>query len=64
MTIRTILVFTLLSVLPLTAMGKPVIAIIGPGDMGDSLGPRFVELGYEVVYGSRGIGVGPLYLVR
>jgi len=32
---------------------KPVIAIIGTGDMGDSLGPRFVELGYEVVYGSR-----------
>ena len=32
---------------------KPVIAIIGTGDMGDSLGPRFVQLGYEVVYGSR-----------
>ena len=32
---------------------KPVIAIIGTGDMGDSLGPRFVGLGYEVVYGSR-----------
>jgi len=32
---------------------KPVIAIIGTGDMGDSLGPRFVELGYEVVFGSR-----------
>ena len=32
---------------------KPVIAIIGTGDMGDSLGPRFVDLGYEVVYGSR-----------
>jgi len=32
---------------------KPTVAIIGTGDMGDSLGPRFVELGYEVVYGSR-----------
>ncbi|MCH8249046.1 MAG: NAD(P)-binding domain-containing protein [Proteobacteria bacterium] len=30
-----------------------VIAIIGTGDMGDSLGPRFTELGYSVVYGSR-----------
>jgi len=32
---------------------RPVIAIIGTGDMGDSLGPRFAELGYTVVYGSR-----------
>ncbi len=32
---------------------KPVVAIIGTGDMGDSLGPRFAELGYSVVYGSR-----------
>jgi hypothetical protein len=32
---------------------KPTIAIIGTGDMGDSLGPRFAELGYKVVYGSR-----------
>jgi predicted dinucleotide-binding enzyme len=32
---------------------QPVIAIIGTGDMGDSLGPRFVELGFTVVYGSR-----------
>jgi len=30
-----------------------VIAVIGTGDMGDSLGPRFTELGYSVVYGSR-----------
>ena len=30
-----------------------VIAVIGTGDMGDSLGPRFSELGYPVVYGSR-----------
>jgi len=32
---------------------KEVIAIIGTGDMGDSFGPRFAELGYPVVYGSR-----------
>jgi predicted dinucleotide-binding enzyme len=29
------------------------VAIVGTGDMGDSLGPRFAELGYRVVYGSR-----------
>lgn len=33
--------------------GKPTIGVIGTGDMGDSLGPRFAELGYPVVYGSR-----------
>ncbi|MGI9264462.1 MAG: NADPH-dependent F420 reductase [Gammaproteobacteria bacterium] len=32
---------------------KPPVAVIGTGDMGDSLGPRFAELGYPVVYGSR-----------
>jgi len=34
-------------------MERPIIAIIGTGDMGDSLGVRFAELGYSVVYGSR-----------
>lgn len=29
------------------------VAVIGTGDMGDSLGPRFAKLGYRVVYGSR-----------
>jgi len=29
------------------------VGVIGTGDMGDSLGPRFAELGYRVVYGSR-----------
>jgi len=29
------------------------VAVIGTGDMGDSLGPRFAGLGYKVVYGSR-----------
>jgi 8-hydroxy-5-deazaflavin:NADPH oxidoreductase len=32
---------------------KPTVAILGTGDMGDSLGPRFAELGYPVIYGSR-----------
>lgn len=31
----------------------PTVGIIGTGDMGDSLGPRFAGLGYTVVYGSR-----------
>lgn len=34
----------------------PVVAIIGTGDMGDSLGPRLAELGFRVVYGSRDPG--------
>jgi len=29
------------------------VAVIGTGDMGDSLGPRFAKLGYRIVYGSR-----------
>jgi predicted dinucleotide-binding enzyme len=33
--------------------GKAVIAIIGTGDMGDSLGPRLAALGYPIVYGTR-----------
>jgi predicted dinucleotide-binding enzyme len=29
------------------------VAVIGTGDMGDSLGARFAELGYQVIYGTR-----------
>lgn len=29
------------------------VAVIGTGDMGDSLGPRLAKLGYRVIYGSR-----------
>jgi len=36
-----------------SAPATTTVGIIGTGDMGDSLGPRFVELGYRVVYGSR-----------
>jgi predicted dinucleotide-binding enzyme len=32
---------------------RPTVGVIGTGDMGDSLGPRFAALGYRVVYGSR-----------
>ena len=35
------------------AADQQTVAVIGTGDMGDSLGPRFAELGYQVVYGSR-----------
>ena len=35
------------------ADAMPTVGIIGTGDMGDSLGPRFAELGYTVVFGSR-----------
>lgn len=35
------------------AADPETVAVIGTGDMGDSLGPRFAELGYRVVYGSR-----------
>ncbi len=37
----------------LSAAEPQTVAVIGTGDMGDSLGPRFAELGYRVVYGSR-----------
>jgi hypothetical protein len=44
--------------IPLALLGgMPVygetVAVIGTGDMGDSLGPRFAALGYDVIYGSR-----------
>lgn len=35
------------------AADMQTVAVIGTGDMGDSLGPRFAELGYRVIYGSR-----------
>ena len=35
------------------AAGQQTVAVIGTGDMGDSLGPQFARLGYRVVYGSR-----------
>lgn len=35
------------------AGGKKTVAVIGTGDMGDSLGPKLAGVGYQVVYGSR-----------
>ena len=37
----------------ITAQEKATIAVIGTGDMGDSIGPRLAALGYRVVYGTR-----------
>ncbi len=36
-----------------TPQRKEIIAVIGTGDLGDSLGERLADLGYTVVYGSR-----------
>lgn len=47
------LILALLFAVACDAEDKGVVAVIGTGDMGDSLGPRFAELGYRVVYGSR-----------
>jgi hypothetical protein len=37
---------------PAIAIAK-TIAVIGTGSVGSALGPRFAEIGYTVVYGSR-----------
>ncbi len=47
-----LLVLTLLSGGAI-AQDKETVALIGTGDMGDSLGPRLAQLGYRVVYGTR-----------
>ena len=54
---RTIelLCLAMLSAVPVQVTGQamPTVAIIGTGDMGNSLGPKIARLGYPVVYGSR-----------
>jgi hypothetical protein len=50
------LTLALLFAVACDAEDEGVVAVIGTGDMGDSLGPRFAELGYRVVYGSCRIG--------
>lgn len=35
------------------AQSEKTVAVIGTGDMGNSLGPRLADIGYRVVYGSR-----------
>jgi predicted dinucleotide-binding enzyme len=50
-----LLSFCLLSAVPvyLSAMERETVAIIGTGDMGDSIGPKLAVKGYHVIYGSR-----------
>jgi len=38
---------------PVVAQDHEAIALIGTGDMADSLGPRLAALGYRITYGSR-----------
>lgn len=35
------------------AQSETTVAVIGTGDMGNSLGPKLAQIGYRVVYGSR-----------
>ncbi|MGI9286151.1 MAG: NADPH-dependent F420 reductase [Pseudomonadales bacterium] len=37
----------------LYALERETVAVIGTGDMGDSIGPKLAEKGYRVIYGSR-----------
>ena len=50
-----ILSFLLLSAISaqLSATERETVAIIGTGDMGDSIGPKLAERGYRIIYGSR-----------
>ena len=45
--------FLLAAVTGLAEDGKETVAIIGTGDMGNSLGPKLASSGYFVIYGSR-----------
>lgn len=49
----TSLLFSSLAITAHHGESKGTIAVIGTGDMGDSLGPRLAEQGYTVVYGTR-----------
>lgn len=53
LTFHLVLVASTLFTAPVSAAESETIAIIGTGDLGDSLGMRLAELGYTVVYGSR-----------
>jgi predicted dinucleotide-binding enzyme len=50
--LRLLLTLAVGSVFLSTAMAE-TIAVIGTGRVGSALGPRFAEIGYTVVYGSR-----------
>lgn len=51
----TLVLMALTFVFPAAAkdMNKPIVAIIGTDDMGNSSGPHLAGLGYPVVYGTR-----------
>ena len=48
-----VLITSLICPLASFAQSDKTVAVIGTGDMGDSLGPKLAEIGYRVVYGSR-----------
>ena len=54
-TSTSVFMFLVLLTCPLesSAQSDNTVAVIGTGDMGNSLGPKLAEVGYRVVYGSR-----------
>ena len=52
-----IAVFLSITVLPISfvsaAEDAETVAVIGTGDMGNSLGPKLADIGYRIIYGSR-----------
>jgi predicted dinucleotide-binding enzyme len=54
MNVGLFLLFTLVIPPAITHAADPeTVAVIGTGDMGNSLGPKLAEIGYRVIYGSR-----------
>lgn len=51
----TLIIFVALLAFPFDspAQNKKTVAVIGTGDMGNSLGPKLAEIGYRIIYGSR-----------
>lgn len=54
--ICTLFIVSVASLAVADELRSPTIAIIGTGDMGDSLGPRLAGIGYPVIYGTRDPG--------
>ena len=48
-----VLIAIVLSPINLSAAEPETVAVIGTGDMGNSLGPKLAGIGYRVIYGSR-----------
>lgn len=53
MKFKVITVFVLAMLVGVSQASAETIAVIGTGNVGSALGPRFAELGHEIVYGSR-----------